>query len=273
MTSPFPTHPALQAPALPVSEAMNDEVLLSSLKLLRQTSAEFGLPPPSFHGRQAMRLLIALARAGAAGGAAPGRRPLVTRTPRAPTADASPHSPPSHQPHSPTAHRIAFAADPLAPELVARVLADAFEHRHAACWGRSAPSALNWQRIAVHALLPEGAFRFDDGRHRLEPLHRGDLRPTTAGGRPAPATLVYVANFDRVERSHAEEHGWLTGADASVIVDSVHDCAARAGLASTVDGSVSREALAAALALGRSERILLAQHLGRPRVANPPPSA
>src|SRR6478609_3223833 len=67
------------------------------------------------------------------------------------------------------------------------------------CWGRAAPSAFAWQEIAIYAVLPQGAFRFDPRGRRLLPVPQADLRAAGRALEPAaaaPVSLVYVADLD-----------------------------------------------------------------------------
>ena len=133
--------------------------------------------------------------------------------------------------------------------------------------GRTAPSAHNWQEIDIFVVLPEGAFRYEAQGHRLLLVKAEDLRSATGTQdfvASAPLNLVYVADFARMPESKPEERGFLAGADSGCIAQNVYLFCAAAGLATVVRGLVDRARLAAALGLGKTERITLAQTVGYP---------
>lgn len=161
-----------------------------------------------------------------------------------------------------------FRSDALAAQQVQELLASAFDGIRSCSWGRAAPSARSWQSLALFVLLPEAAYRYDLGQHRLVPVKTGDLRPDI--GKPdftsaAPVHLVYVVDFDALEQTHAEEHGVQVGADAGCIVENVYRSCASAGLATALRGAIDRRRLATALGLGPTQRIELAQAIGHTR--------
>ena len=77
--------------------------------------------------------------------------------------------------------------------------------------------------------------------------------------------LVYVANLDRMTDAGAEQRALYAATDTGFIAENVYLYCASAGLATVVRGSVDREVLAAALGLGPSQRIILAQSVGQPK--------
>lgn len=161
-----------------------------------------------------------------------------------------------------------FRADPLTLQQVSALLWAGFGVNRPGSWGRTAPSAHNWQEIVVYAVLPEGTYRYDAREHQLLQVSDEDLRPLTGTqdfAAAAPLNLVYVVEFDRMEQAHEEEHGFLVGADVGCIVENVYLYCASAGLATVVRGLINRRKLAAALGLAPAQRIALAQSVGYPQ--------
>jgi SagB-type dehydrogenase family enzyme len=164
----------------------------------------------------------------------------------------------------------AFLPDPLSLELLAALLWTGFGINRRDTGGRTAPSAHNWQEIDVFAVLPEGAYRYDAKGHRLLLVKAEDLRGATGVQdfvATAPLNLVYVADFARMPEARAEERDFLAGADAGCIAQNVYLFCAGAGLATVVRGLIDRSRLAAALGLSKTQRITLAQTVGRPAAA------
>lgn len=161
-----------------------------------------------------------------------------------------------------------FLPDPLTLEQVSALLWASFGINRVGSWGRTAPSAHNWQEITVYAVLPEGTYRYEPREHRLLLVTADDLRAAT--GRQdfvaiAPLNLVYVVAFDRMTDVRSEEQGFLAGADAGCVAENVYLYCASVGLGTVVRGLIDRKRLAQALRLKPSERIALAQTVGYPK--------
>jgi SagB-type dehydrogenase family enzyme len=164
----------------------------------------------------------------------------------------------------------AFLPDPLSLELLSALLWTGFGINRRDTGGRTAPSAHNWQEIDVFAVLPEGAYRYDAKGHRLLLVKAEDLRGATGVQdfvATAPLNLVYVADFARMPDARPEERDFLAGADAGCIAQNVYLFCAGAGLATVVRGLIDRSRLATALGLSKTQRITLAQTVGRPATA------
>lgn len=161
-----------------------------------------------------------------------------------------------------------FVPDPLPLATVSTILWAAFGINRPDAGGRTAPSAHDWQEIAVYVVLAEGSYRYDAGTHRLLLVKAEDLRALT-GTQDFPATaalnLVYVADFARMTNVRADERPFLAGVDAGCIAQNAYLACAALGLGSVVRGLVDRRSLARALGLGPTQRITLAQTIGLPR--------
>jgi SagB-type dehydrogenase family enzyme len=135
---------------------------------------------------------------------------------------------------------------------------------------RTAPSARDWREIDVYVATADGAYRFDPEAHALLRVASQDLRALTGMQdfvARAPVNLVYVASLDRMGDAGAEQKALYAATDTGFIAQNVYLYCASAGLATVVRGSVDREAIAAALGLGPTQRIILAQSVGYPREA------
>jgi SagB-type dehydrogenase family enzyme len=160
-----------------------------------------------------------------------------------------------------------FATRAIPAEALSALLWSAFGINRAGTGGRTAPSAHDWREIEVYAVLAEGAYRYDPAANVLHLVRSGDLRAATGLQEfvgTAPLDLVYVANFDAMKDSTAEERAFFAAADAAVIAENVYVFCAATGLATVVRGLVDRRKLAAALGLPPHHRIALAQSVGFP---------
>ena len=132
---------------------------------------------------------------------------------------------------------------------------------------RTAPSARNAREIDIYLFLAEGHFLYDPLTHSLLKLGTKDLRALTGQQdfvAVAPAELVYVADLARMSGQDRTETRFYSAADAGAIAENVYLCCASEGLATVVRGLLDRPALAKAISLKDSQRILLAQTVGYP---------
>lgn len=168
-----------------------------------------------------------------------------------------------------------FLTQPLQLQEVSNLLWAAFGINRPGEGGRTAPSAHNWQEIAVFVVLPEGAFRYEPRQHRLLLVSAEDLRAAT--GRQefaahAPLNLVYVADFEVMHDAAREEQVFLAGVAAGCIAQNVYLHCAAHGLGTVVRALIDRRELARELGLKPGERIALAQSVGWPAHALSPQS-
>jgi SagB-type dehydrogenase family enzyme len=160
-----------------------------------------------------------------------------------------------------------FSPRPLPRDVLSTLLWSAFGVNRPASGGRTAPSAHNWQEIAVYAALPDGTFLYDAGRHALQRVAAEDLRAATGLQdfvATAPLDLVYVADFAKMGDAGADDRTFYAAADAGFVAQNVYLCCAATGLGCVVRGLVDRRKLAAALKLPVDQRIVLAQTVGYP---------
>lgn len=160
-----------------------------------------------------------------------------------------------------------FADRALPPQLLSNLLWAANGVNRPDTGKRTAPSARDWREIDVYVVMAAGAYRYDAAKHVLVKVADGDLRHL-AGKQDfvaaAPLNLVYVADLDRMSGASAEDKVLYSATDTGFIAQNVYLYCASAGLAVVVRGLVDREALGAALGLGKSQRIILAQTVGYP---------
>lgn len=160
-----------------------------------------------------------------------------------------------------------FANRPLPPQVFANLLWAANGVNRPDTGQRTVPSAHDWREIDVFAVAADGAYRYDAPTHALARVAAGDLRALTGVQdfvAAAPLNLVYVADLDRMGGASAEDKAFYSAADAGCIAQNVYLYCASAGLAVVVRGLIDREALGAALGLGRQQRVILAQTVGYP---------
>jgi len=136
---------------------------------------------------------------------------------------------------------------------------------------RTAPSAHNWQVIEVYVALPEGLYRYDAPKHRLEPVAAVDAREISGTQdfvAAAPLNLVFVARMSRMKASAEDTATDLlvwAAVEAGAISQNVSLFCASEGLATVVRAGVQREAFSKAAKLPHDARILLAQTVGYPQ--------
>lgn len=162
-----------------------------------------------------------------------------------------------------------FRTEPLSPQLLSDLLWSAFGVNRPDTHGRTAPSTENWQEIAVYVANADGLFVYEPTTHTLLRLVATDIRAATglqsheAG---APLDLIYVADFSRATDASEDEKRLYCVANTGFIAENVYLFCASEGLGTVVRGAINRPLLAAAMGLGGSQRIILAQSVGFPRV-------
>jgi nitroreductase len=160
----------------------------------------------------------------------------------------------------------AFAPDPLPPQTLSNLLWAAWGINRPQEGKRTAPSARNWQDVDVVVVNASGAYLYDAKANVLKPMVAGDLRPLTGVQdfvKEAPVNLLLVADASRTQGG--QEPGPLAYADAAFIAQNVYLFCASEGLAVVVRASFDGPALARALKLSGTQKVLLAQTVGFPR--------
>lgn len=160
----------------------------------------------------------------------------------------------------------AFAARPLDRQTLSNLLW--------AAWGRNrddghrtAPSARNWQEIDLYLAMPEGLYRYDGERARLEGVRRDDIRAHTGLQdfvAAAPLNIALVADLAKMTDAATRDRKFYAAADAGFISQNIYLFCASEGLATVVRGLIDRPALARHMRLRPDQRIMLAQSIGYP---------
>jgi len=133
---------------------------------------------------------------------------------------------------------------------------------------RTAPSAKDWQEIEIYVLTPEGAWLHDVKANCLKAVAKGDFRKLT--GKQdfvaiVPLDLVYVADTTKMKKSTPEEQAFYAATDTGFVSQNVYLFCASEGLGTVVRMPNDKPALAAALKLPDTARIVLAQTVGWPK--------
>jgi len=160
-----------------------------------------------------------------------------------------------------------FSAKTLPRQVLSNLLWAAAGVNRPASGQRTVPSARDWREIDVYVATAEGMYRYDARANALQPVVARDLRALTGVQdfvATAPVNLVYVADFNRMEGAAAEQKEFYAATDAGFIAQNVYLYCASENLATVVRGSVDRDALAKAMGLAPSQRIILAQTVGYP---------
>ena len=113
--------------------------------------------------------------------------------------------------------------------------------------GRTAPSAMNRQDVAVYVCMKEGSYRYDARQNRLVPLSAGDVRPVEA-----PVCLVLVADGGQT---------W-NALDAGIVSQNISLFCAGVGLATVPRATMDKEQLKKALKLGDRQTPFLNHPVG-----------
>ena len=132
---------------------------------------------------------------------------------------------------------------------------------------RTAPSAKNCQETDLYVVLKQGAYLYDAKSNKLNLVLKGDLRSlagTQAFATNAPVTLVFVADFARMEKWSAEEKMNFAGIDVGYISQNAYLFCASEGLVTGARASVDRKGLGSKLNLRPEQLIILAQSVGYP---------
>lgn len=158
-----------------------------------------------------------------------------------------------------------FSPQALTSQMISDLLWAAHGINRTATGKRTAPSAKDWQEIEIYVVTAEGIWRHDVKANSLKAVARGDFRKLTGKQdfvAMAPLDLVYVADVAKMKKSTPEEQVFYAAADTGFISQNVYLFCASAGLATVVRMPSEKPALAAALKLSDTGRVILAQTVG-----------
>ena len=130
---------------------------------------------------------------------------------------------------------------------------------------RTAPSAMNMQEIDVYVYTSRAVYLYIPGEHMLKHLVEGDFREETVlqpYARKAPLILVYVANYEKMQRLDQEQKNFYGAADAAFISQNVYLFCAQEELNTVVLGMIDRNAIKERI--GFNGKAQLGQVIGYP---------
>lgn len=160
-----------------------------------------------------------------------------------------------------------FKSDKLPLQVLSDLLWAADGINRPASGDRTAPSSHNIQNIILYAVLPDGVYTYDPAKNSLDPVATGDLRAVAGTQdfvKTAPLSIVYVADFAKIQRGDEATKMWVSASHAGFIAQNVYLFCASEGLAVVVRAMIDREAIAKAFKLGPDLRPILAQTVGYP---------
>jgi nitroreductase len=162
----------------------------------------------------------------------------------------------------------AFSPEPLDEATLSDLLWAAAGVNRPGLAGRTAPSAMNAQEVALYAAMPQGLCRYEPEGHRLQRVLDKDLRGLTGYQDfvdDAALDLIYVAEHGRMSLVPASQRSAYAHAAAGAMAQNVYLACASAGLSTVLRAWLDRDALARAMHLANDEQVLLAQTVGRPK--------
>ena len=132
---------------------------------------------------------------------------------------------------------------------------------------RTAPTGRNVQDTDVYVILPDGIYFYDAKDNKLVSVNPGDHRHI-AGlqefARRAPVNLVYVHDRKRAMKSSQADIMRYAGIHTGAIMQNVYLFCAKEGLVTVARAMLDYDAVAKALKLDDSKRVILAQSVGYP---------
>ena len=161
-----------------------------------------------------------------------------------------------------------YAEANLSEQTLSNLLWAAFGINRPGSEKRTAPSALNWQEIAVYVSTTQGIYLYDPKGNALIPVASGDLRSLTYTQverfKDAPVDLVYVADMAKTGAEDARKN-LLVAMDTGFVAENVYLYCASEGLPTGFRVSIPKEKLGQALKLRPTQMIMGAQSVGLPK--------
>lgn len=134
---------------------------------------------------------------------------------------------------------------------------------------RTAPSAMAKYPVDIYAVLSDGVYLYNPGRHDLTLVASGDYRKQTGGQafvHIAPLNLVFVADLEKFGQTglpESEKMTWVA-IEAGCQVENVYLYCASEGLGATIRAAVDKDALGKVINMRPSQRFICAQTIGVP---------
>lgn len=137
---------------------------------------------------------------------------------------------------------------------------------------RTIPSAMNWQLVDVYVATADGLYLYQAEPQALKVISSQDVRALTGGAafiKEAPVTLIYAADFEKIKvkfKFSDSVKDVYSATEAGAIGQNVYLFCASEGLATVIRaGGMGSEALAQAMNLRPSQRVVLVQTVGYPK--------
>lgn len=160
-----------------------------------------------------------------------------------------------------------FAPAALTPQQLSDLLWAANGINRPATGGRTAPSAHALYEVDIYVALPDGLYRYNVAKHRLDLKRAVDARNLTGYQDfvgEAPLDLVYVVSHSRIAKLPLQQRETFAAACAGAICQNVSLYCAATALVTVVRGWLNHRQLAEAMSLNEDEVPVLAQTVGHP---------
>lgn len=131
--------------------------------------------------------------------------------------------------------------------------------------GRTAPSAMNSQEIAIYVIRAEGVYLYDAVKHVLNPIQKGDFRKHIANQNfveTAPVNLILVADLSRFKHGDNNQKKLWAAFDAGIVSQNISIFCSAAKLATVPRAMINTEKMNAALKLKNTQLIQLNHPIG-----------
>ena len=133
---------------------------------------------------------------------------------------------------------------------------------------RTAPSARDWREFDIYVVKADGWYVYEAEKNVLLKMSNEDARKY-AGRQDfvhtAPLTLIYVADYDRMEGASDEIRDFYAATDVGFISQNVYLFCASEGIGTCVLGQVDRDKMREVFRLRPNQRVVLSQTLGYPK--------
>ncbi len=133
---------------------------------------------------------------------------------------------------------------------------------------RTAPTARDWREFDIYVVKADGWYVYDAEKNALLKMSNEDMRKY-AGRQDfvhtAPLTLIYIADYDRMEGASDEIRDFYSATDVGFISQNVYLFCASEGLGTCVLGQVDREKMREMFRLRPGQRVVLSQTMGYPK--------
>jgi SagB-type dehydrogenase family enzyme len=134
---------------------------------------------------------------------------------------------------------------------------------------RTAPSCMNFQKVRVYVILPEGAYLYDEKANALTLITEGDYRAAVAGGqsyaKTAPLCIVLSADLTRFGGTINEGTKLMASVDVGIVCQNINLACAGLGLATVPRATMDQATLKRILKLKDTDLLLMNNPVGYPK--------